>query len=100
MPNLRKNLNQSVLGDIRNEINQITDENEKMTRLYLLDKLKRRNLECLIKELSLGVSGNLLAEFNNSKFKKYNKIDIFSSGKCVAEVSMGHSTILGCLATS
>lgn len=82
-------LTQSILDDMRSDIDEITDDSHKKMLSELLEKLEKRYLMSLVKDITLNEEGNLLVEFTNTKFKEYNKIVILGTGKYIAEISNG-----------
>ncbi|WP_207695924.1 hypothetical protein DOK67_0001075 [Enterococcus sp. DIV0212c] len=86
---LSENLTQSILDEMRSDIDKITDSSHQKIILELLEKLERRYLTSLVKDITLDEEGNLFVEFTNAKFKEYNKIVILGTEKYIAEIANG-----------
>lgn len=82
-------LTQSILDDMRSDIDKITDSSHKKIILELLEKLEKRYLTSLVKDIRLDEEDNLFVEFTNTKFKEYNKIVILGTEKYIAEIANG-----------
>ncbi|WP_223273034.1 M60 family metallopeptidase [Enterococcus sp. OL5] len=87
--NLSEIITQSKIDELRSKINEITDNEIKENLFDLLELLEERYLESLVKKVSLNEKGDLIVEFNNSKFKEYNKVVILGSDKYIAEIANG-----------
>lgn len=82
-------LNQSMLDNIRIDIGKISDKTSQQMLFNLLDKLEKKYLEALVKNMLLTNSGDLSIEFTNTKFKKYAKIVVLGTDQYIAEIANG-----------
>ncbi|MFP7306469.1 M60 family metallopeptidase [Enterococcus faecalis] len=82
-------LTQSILDEMRSDIDKITESSHKKIILELLERLEKRYLTSLVKDITLDDEDNLFVEFTNTKFKEYNKIVILGTEKYIAEIANG-----------
>lgn len=82
-------LTQSILDDMRSDIDKIADSSYQKIISELLEKLEKRYLTSLVKDITLDEEGSLFVEFTNTKFKEYNKIVILGTEKYIAEIANG-----------